>query len=228
MVNKTTFPYILLALVIVFFLIREGCNQSSRNDMVADIANYKTQAEHYRGVNGVEVAKNRALMLDNQKQIEELLGKNDTLTELMKKYKDLKNVTIINNTTEISNDSIPYDTIKIPCDFKPFQVRRDSSHYTFAGTIGKDYFKIDSLRIPDEQSIVFGKRKTGFLKRPEYTAEVVHSNPLIRTNNIGSYAVKEKRKKVVISAGATWGFAPEYGTTTTVIGINAGFPIISW
>jgi hypothetical protein len=228
MVNKNTIPYILLAVVIVFFLIREGCNQSSRNDLVADVSNYKTEAEHYKGLNGVEVAQNRALMLDNQEQIKSLLDKNDTLSELMKQYKKLRNVTIMENTTQIINDSIAYDTIKIPCDFEPFQVRRDSSHYMFAGTVAPDFFRIDSLKIHDEQSLVFGKRKTGFLKRPEYTAEVVHSNPLIRTTNIGTYSIKEKRKKFVISVGGTWGFAPEFGTTTTVIGVHAGFPLVSF
>jgi len=226
--SKERILYIAIAVLVVILLLREGCNQSSTNSLLKEAMQYKTEATHYKGLNGAEVAQNKALMLENQQQIKDLLYKNDTLSELMKKYKDLKNVTIINNKTEIRNDSIVYDTTRIPCDFKPFQVRRDSIHYMFAGTIAPDYFVIDSLKIHDEQSIVFGKRKMGFLKRPEYTAEVIHSNPLIRTNNIGTYSIKEKRKKLIISVGVSYGLNLNTGTTQPVIGINAGFPLLSF
>ena len=225
---KDKILYIIIGVLVVILLLREGCSNSSSNDLVKEIANYKTKAEYYEGLNGAEIAKNNALMLHNTEQIKSLLNKNDTLSELMKKYKEIQNVTIINNSTEIRNDSIAYDTLRIPCDFEPFQVRRDSLYYTFAGTIAPEYFKIDSLKIPDEQSIVFGKRKMGFLKRREYTAEVVHSNPLIKTTNIGSYGVKEKRKKVVVSLGATYGMNFSTGQLQPTIGVNVGFPLISF
>lgn len=228
MFSKEHILYIVIAVLVVILLLREGCNQSSTNSLLKEAIQYKTEATHYKGLNGAEVAQNKALMLENQQQIKDLLYKNDTLSELMKQYKKLRNVTIMENTTQIINDSIAYDTIKIPCDFEPFQIRRDSSHYMFAGTVAPDFFRIDSLKIHDEQSIVFGKRKMGFLKRPEYTAEVIHSNPLIRTNNIGSYAIKEKRKKLVISVGVSYGLNLNTGTTQPVIGINAGFPLLSF
>jgi hypothetical protein len=224
-INKKTIPYIIIAVLVVVLLLREGCNQSSTNDLIKDIAEYKTEVKHYKGKDGAEVAQNKALMLENQQQIKALLNKNDTLSELMKKYKDLKNVTIVNNSMQIRDDSIPYDTIRIPCDFEPFQVIRDSSHYQFAGTVSQEFFRIDSLTIPDEQSIVFGKRKMGFLKKREYTAEVIHSNPLIRTTNIGSYAIKEKRNKLVISVGGTYGIGVT-GGLQPMLGVHVGFPLI--
>jgi glutaredoxin-related protein len=226
MFTKERIPYIIIIALILILLLREGCNMSDKNNSIKAIAEYKTEAKHYKGLNGVDVAQNKALMLDNQEQIKALLNKNDTLSALMKKYKNLKNVTIINNSTQIFNDSIPYDTIRIPCDFKPFQVIRDSSHYQFVGTVAPKYFKIDSLTIPDEQSIVFGKRKMGFLKRAEWTTEVVHSNPLINTTNIGSYSIQENRKKVVLSVGASYGLNLATGTLQPVIGLNLGFPLI--
>lgn len=220
--------YTIIAILVALLLLREGCNQSSTNDLVKNITQYKTEAKHYKGLNGADVAQNNALMLENSEQIKALLNKNDTLSELMKKYKHLQNVTIINNTTQIRDDSISFDTLRIPCDFEPFQVKRDSSHYKFYGTIAKDYFRIDSLNIPDEQSIVFGKRKMGFLKRAEYVTEVVHSNPLIKTTNIGSYSVKEKRKKLVISVGGSYGLNVATGQLQPMIGVNVGFPLISF
>ena len=187
MITKNNILYLIISVLVIILFVRESCNSARTTSLIKDISEYKTQATHYKGLNGVEVAQNKALMLENQEQIKSLLNKNDTLSELMKEYSKLKNVTIIQNSTQITNDSIAYDTIRIPCDFKPFQVFRDSVHYQFAGTIAPDYFKIDSLKIPDEQSIVFGERKMGFLKGREYTAEVIHSNPLVKTTNIGQY-----------------------------------------
>lgn len=220
--------YSLIALLVALLLSREACNQSSRNDLVNDVANYKTEVNHYKGLNGVEVASNKALMLENSEQIKSLLSRHDTLAELMKKYKHLKNVTVVNNNTTIYNDSIAFIHDSIPCDFKPFPVIRDSLNYKFYGTIAPKYFRIDSLLIPDEQSIVFGLKRMGFLKRKEYVAEVVHSNPLVHTTNIGSYAIKEKRKKVVISLGASIGVNPLTLKKETTVGFHVGFPLISF
>jgi hypothetical protein len=228
MFTKERIPYLIIVVLVILLLLREGCNQSDKNDSIKAIAEYKTEAQHYKGLNGVDVAQNKALMLDNQEQIKALLGKSDTLSELMKAYKKLQNVTIVNNSTQIRNDSIAYDTTRIPCDFEPFQVLRDSSNYQFAGTVAPTYFRIDSLTIPDKQSIVFGKRKMGFLKKKEWTTEVVHSNPLIKTTNIGSYSIQEKPKKIVLSVGASYGLNMATGTLQPVIGLNLGFPLISF
>lgn len=228
MTKKDKILYSVVAILVAILLLREGCNRENSNELIKNISEYKTEAEHYKGLNGVEIAQNKALMLETQEQMKSLLSKNDTLAQIMEKYKDLKSVTIINNTTKIYNDSIAYDSIRIPCNFKPFQVTRDSVDYKFYGTIAPEYFKIDSLIIPDEQSVVFGLRKMGFLKRKEYTTEVVHSNKLVRTNNIGQYSVKEKRKILVISVGGGYGTSLTDIKLQPYIGFNVGFPIISF
>jgi len=228
MLNKNNILYIVILIMFSFILVREGCNSSQTNQLLKSVSDYKTEAKHYKTLNGAEVAQNKALLLENQEQIKSLLNKNDTLTEIMKAYKKLQSVTIMNNTTEIRHDSIAYDTIRIPCDFEPFQVVRDSSHYKFHATIAPSYLKIDSLLIPDEQSITFGLKKNGFLKRSEYTAEVIHSNPLVRTTNIGQYSVKEKRKKIVVSIGGGYGVGLSDMKMQPHLSIHAGFPIISF
>lgn len=219
---------ILLIALIIFTLIRESCNINKSNELIKDITEYKTEAKTYKTLNGAEVAQNKALLLQNSEQIKSLLSENDTLKEIFKAYKKLKSVTTINNITNIYNDSIPYENIDIPCEFEPFQVKRDSIHYRFYGTIAKDYFKIDSLIIPDEQTVVFGLRKMGFLKRKEYTAEVIHSNPLVKTTNIGQYSIKEQRKKVVISIGGGYGLGLTSKQIEPNIGIHVGFPLFSF
>ncbi len=228
MINKNNFLYLLIISLIIILIVREGCHSSTGNKLLKDVLNYKTDAKHYKGINGVDVAQNNTLMLDNQDHIKTLLAKNDTLAKLMKAYSQLKSVYITKNITVIRGDSIAYDTLRIPCDFKPFTVFRDSAHYQFYGTIAPAYFKIDSLKIPDNQTIVFGLRKMGFLKAREYTAEVVHSNPLVKTTNIGSYAIKEKRKKIVISVGGGYGLNLTTFKPSPQIGVYIGYPILTW
>lgn len=220
--------YLIITALIIILLIREGCNTNKTNELIKDITQYKTEVKTYKGLNGVEVAQNKALLVQTQEQLKTLFSENDTMQSLLKKYKELKSVNVTNNITQIYNDSIIYDSIRIPCDFKPFPVIRDSVNYYFRGTIAPTYFLIDTIRIPDTQSIIFGLRKMGFLKRKEYTAEVLHSNPLVKTTNIGQYATKEQRKKVVISIGGGYGLGLTSKQLEPNIGIHIGFPLISF
>jgi len=184
---------VILALVI-FFIFWQGCGQNKTDDLVDGIVNYKDSAEFYKlKVNGkdVEIAYNQSLVLENKNQLEALIKKNDTLAKLVKKFKDVKSTTIIKTVTQIQHDTIP---VNIPCDFSPVKVKRDSLFYHFVGTISPKYFSIDSITIPNKQSIVIGKKKLGFLKGAEERVEIINSNPLIKTTNIQSYVISKPKK----------------------------------
>ena len=182
--------------IILFFGFREWQSRKNADDLINDIANYKDSAQFYSlKVNGMEVdvAFNKSLVLSNKDQLESIIKKNDTLAKLISKFKAISSTTIINNITNITGDTIKL-TDSIPCDFKAFKVRRDSIHYHFLGTISPKYFTIDSLTIPNKQSIVIGKKKLGFLKGTEERVEIVNSNPLIKTLNIESYVISKPKK----------------------------------
>jgi len=182
--------------IIMFFGFRECSNRKSQNELIDGIANYKDSAQFYSvKVNGkdVEIAYNQSLVLQSKEQLESVIKKNDTLAKLVKKYKDVKATIIIKTTTSIKHDTIPIDR-PIPCDFAPIKVRRDSAYYNFVGTISPKFFSIDTLSIPNKQSLVIGTKKLGFLKGTEERAEIVNSNPLIRTSNIESYVINKPKK----------------------------------
>jgi len=181
-----------IILLLILFVFRECQNQSNTDDLVLDITNYSDSAKYYKGKNGTLIAYNKTLNVENEKQLKAVLSKYDTLSQILEKFKDIKSTTIIKETITIKHDSILFEK-KIPCDFEPFKVKRDSLYYTFRGTIGQDFFSIDTLSIPNQQSIVVGRKKVGFLKH-EYRAEVINSNPLVNVTNIGSYAIKPKKK----------------------------------
>lgn len=194
-IKDITFGVIAGSLAILLFIER-SCHNIEKNRLIDDAVNYRDSAEHYKlKVNGqsVDIAFNQALQLDNRKQLESIVAKYDTLARMVAKFKNVQNVTIIKGGAQITHDTIRIDH-PIPCDFKPFVVRRDSAHYRFVGTVAPDYFTIDSLTIPNTQGIVIGSRRMGFLKRPEYRVEITNSNPLMKTTNIGSFTVKTPRK----------------------------------
>jgi len=194
---KTRIMGVIIIFIMLFFGFRECQNRKNTDDLIADIANYKDSAQFYLlKLNGqeVEISYNKSLALENKEQLEALVKKNDTLAKLVSKFKDIKSTTIINNNTTIVGDTIKIKGDSIPCDFKPFHVRRDSAYYNFLGTIAKNYFTIDSLTIPNKQSIVIGEKKLGLFKGKELRAEIINSNPLVKVTNIESYVVSKPKK----------------------------------
>jgi hypothetical protein len=54
---------------------------------------------------------------------------------------------------------------------------------------------IDSLKIPNEQRIIIGEKKEGFLNlKTKLEIEVNNSNPYIQTTNIAGYTYEPKKK----------------------------------
>ena len=191
--KKKDFIYIIIIIaVFLFAAFREWRNGVNVDDLVSDIATYKDTATYYKTKNGAEVATNLTLKLQSEKQLRQIAGINDTVRQIMEKFKDLKAVTNITNQFFAGKDTIKIET-KIPCNFKPFKVRRSDSTYNFAGTIAPEYFSVDSIFVPNKISIVQGRKKIGFLKY-DYSVDVVNSNPLMKTSNISDYRLVPKKK----------------------------------
>lgn len=185
---KVSYLYWVVIIILISALFfRECTRQSEMDNLVSSITNYKDTVKIEKLKNGALIYSNQMLVLNSQEQIKSLASAmNDTLKMMLKKFKSVTNVTTINNQFFTGGDTIKYAQ-NIPCDFEPFKVRRGTdSTYKFVATIGKKYFSIDTLGIKDKQSIVFGRKKTGFMKY-DYTAEINHSNPLISTYGIKSY-----------------------------------------
>lgn len=190
--NKDLKYIIAIVIIVLLGVVREGCNSSKVDKLIDSVQNYSDSAKHYQAENGVLIAYNQSLVLENEEQIKSLFAKNDTLSQLLKKYKRLQSVTTITQEIHIT-DSFPFE-VKIPCDFKPFEIKKESEFYNFHGTISSSDFKLDNLTIFNQQSIVIGERKLGFFRGRERRVEVVNSNPLMQTTNIGNYVISGKKK----------------------------------
>lgn len=191
---KRDFMYIsVILLLIICGIIYENINKANREDkLVSDLAAYSDTVKFYRLKNDALVSSNKIIELHSQKQIE-VLAKNlsDTLYQILKKFKKVQSVMYATNNFYAGGDTIKSNVI--PCDFDPYKIRRSDSTYSFVGTIGKRYFSIDSLCIPNKLSIVTGRKKTGFLKS-EITIDVNNSNSRMITTNIKAYTFSPEKK----------------------------------
>jgi len=185
---KINYLYLLIITILIGILsFRECSHRNEVNTLVSSIVNYKDTAKIEKLKNGALIYSNQMLVLNSQEQIKALASSmSDTIKLMLKKFKSVTNITTINNQFFTSGDTAKF-TQNIPCDFKPFKVRRGSdSTFKLVSTISKDYFTIDTLSMKDKQSIVFGRKKVGFMKH-DYTAEINHSNPMVSTYGIKSY-----------------------------------------
>lgn len=187
---------IVVAILIVLFGIRECRNQNATDSLVKNITNYSDTVKFEKLKNGALVSTNESLKLQSEEQVRIMASNiNDTVKEMLKKFKALNNVTYVTNKFYAGGDTIKIET-PIPCDFKPFKVRRGTdtdSSYRFVGTIGKDFFSIDTISFKDHQTLVFGRKKTGFMKS-DYVVDINHSNPYMVTTNIKDYKYVPQKK----------------------------------
>lgn len=186
------------SLFLAFFLFKGGCkDQKEKDDLVKSIVTYKDSIKFYKLIvngNPMDIAYSQSLLLENKKQLEAVIAKNDTLAKIISKFRKVAETTIINQYTTIKGDTIRLKGDSIPYDFKSFHVNKDSAWYHFVGTIAPKFFSIDSLIIPNKQSIVVGDKKLGFLRGTEKRVEVLNSNPLIHVNKIENYVIQGPKR----------------------------------
>lgn len=191
---KTKHWLIIISVLLIIFVVREGCNQKTTDNLIQDITSYSDSAKFERLKNGALISVNTSLKLQSQDQLRVLASNlGDTVKQMFDKFKSVNSVTYVTNQFFTGKDTIKFET-KIPCSFPPFKVRREvSKSYKFVGTIGQDYFAIDSLSVPDSMTIIHGRKKVSFLKY-DHVVAINHSNPLMITTNITDLKYDPKKK----------------------------------
>jgi hypothetical protein len=193
-INLNRFLIGVIIVLVVFVLLREGCNQRNTDKLISDIANYKTESENYKTKLGLEINTNRALALETQDQIKSLIATNDTLKEWVNEFKEIQGAVTIRETTIVKEIAVPFDR-PIPCDFKPFKANKIEKDFQFYTTIANTGLTIDSLKIPNEAKILIGEKKEGFLNlKTKLVVDVNNSNQYIKTSNIAGYVYEPKKK----------------------------------
>jgi hypothetical protein len=84
------------------------------------------------------------------------------------------------------------DSIPCPPFLRPFTLSHE--FYSIAGSVTNTKLNLDSIQIPNTQSVVIGTKKNGVFKKNEHIVTVQNSNPYMSTGNITSYTIKKKKK----------------------------------
>lgn len=185
--------YPIIVIVLCLFLY-STCNNV--NKLKADIA---TQADYYSSNEKKFTKKINDLGQELSRQNLSLIESRAARKKLESEIKDLKRLkSKVDIVIQTQYDSVVvalHDTIKDENVISvPKYLHYQSEWLSFNQLIGKNYLRVDSLKIRNDISVTVGKFRTGFL-RSEYQAEVKLSNPHSSTQSMKSVLVKENKRR---------------------------------
>lgn len=185
---------IIIAILLLLMGIGYWITQRQTNKLVGNITSYNDSIKSfYKLKDGTNVASKNSLQLQTESQLKSMIAKNKDLAEAASKFKEVKAVTVIKTVFVLKHDTIPFET-KIPCAFTPFQlVKEEKRKYKIFTTISNSALVIDSLIIPDSLSMIFGRKRTGFLKW-DYAVDIMHTNSYLQTSNVSDYRYIPEKK----------------------------------
>ena len=175
---------------------------------------------HYKNKEGLWVAERKAFQ-GEKKELEELIKtQGEQLKKAVKQFKQPAAAVKIKTVVEVDTVLVPYVN-KTELDFHlPFD--RTTEHYSLKGFVSNAGVSFLSVEIPNEQSVIVGKKKTGFLKY-EYRAEVTNSNPLIKVTELSSFNFMDK--KIRFHLGPYVGIG---SNGSVAFGIGVGYSFLSF
>jgi len=188
-----TIPYIVIAALLVIMFFMTKCQNASQTKLLASIEEYKTDAKTYIDKVGDLVSYNQVLEVNSKEQLSVICAKDKQLADLLKDFKKVESATKINYEIRLVHDTIRF-TDSIPCEFVQKYITDSNKWYNFSAYVAPSFFMIDTLRFYNEQSLVIGTKKMGFLKKPERRAEIKNSSPYVIVTNISSAVITEKPK----------------------------------
>lgn len=183
-----------LVFVIGVALYIAKCNESKKfKSDVQELSEYKDSAQYYIDkTTGEKIALNRALDLSDA-TVGYLEEQNANLARQVDKFKKVAAAAVIKSEAKVDSFQVTlHDTI--PCLFNPISFAIDSSHYKISGRIARTNLFIDGLTIPNEQTLVIGKKKGNIFKKKEYSIEVTNSNPFISVWGLQGYTFSPDKK----------------------------------
>lgn len=208
---------IIALLVLNFHQWRE--RKADANSYTSNMEVLNDSISHYQNKEGKWVAERKAFQ-GEKKELEELLKtQGDQLVKALKKTKPTTATKIVTET-KIDTVFISYK-VPVEIDFSsPFS--KKTKFYSINGLATSEGINIFNITIPNEQSVVVGKKKLGFLKY-EYRAEVTNSNPLIQVTELAAFNFQERKKR--------FHFGPFAGLSTqgqATFGLGITYSVISF
>ncbi|MFL9845446.1 DUF6549 family protein [Flavobacterium rhizosphaerae] len=138
--------------------------------------------KHYTNKLGTQTASISTLQLDKEQLQDLILSKDVELNELSKEFAKVSSLVKYKTITKYDTIAIIY-TDSIPCDFTRLSTVK-KEWYGFNYISSQSGFKIDSLTIPNQTTVITGTKRKWFLGKETITTDITNSNPYINVTDI--------------------------------------------
>jgi len=187
-------------LALVCFLLVKNCERAK------DVERFKTNAavlkedlSFTKSKLGQEIAGKSALEVTLKELKKGYWIKDDSLTDITRKFKKIQSATIIKTVVEIDSIKIPY---KNPAnEYFNQSWSKETPLFAISGISTNSFMQINTLRLFNTQRLVIGTEK-GFFNNT-LSVKVTNSNPHIKTTELltQSVTIPNKRFGVGFFAG---------------------------
>ncbi|MEN9655849.1 MAG: hypothetical protein RL311_781 [Bacteroidota bacterium] len=183
---KKSWAWILSVLVLASVIVTKTYNEKIQKKNVEAL---QSELTNYKLKDGTLVASNKSLLFENE-QLNKSLSEKDK--ELANKFSEVKTVTKIQEVLRIDTIKIVYkDSVK--SNFRRVGVVKNKSYSLNYITTQKG-IKLSNILVPDTVTVITGKKRKWFLGKETETVDVLHSNVLIKTEDIKHIENTPKKK----------------------------------
>lgn len=192
MFKSSMIGLLLVAVAVLMFLNIDSCKKAGDfEDEVTRITAYKDTAMTYKAKNGELITYNEALEVSEASALSAIKGLKERLEN--QKIARVSSLTTVRTKFSIDTVRVPFkDSIPCPEFLTTFTI--DSVHYQMSGEVTNKNLLISRLNIPNDQQIIVGTKKNGFLKKRSMVVTVTNSNPYMEISGIQNYTITPKKK----------------------------------
>ena len=185
----------IILLLLAFFIWQTMSMNSKLQDYKNQVVKFKNGEQVF-----VEKLNNKGEKIAEQEQI--ILSQSDAIAHNLLEIETLKKINSqvqVQTITKIDSVFIPiidtverviYDTTGLALLKLPTKFGLNNEWYSLYSTINTDGMFIDSLSLYNKQTITFGLKSNGFLKKPTPSLVVKNENPYVNVNSMSNIVIK--------------------------------------
>ena len=185
----------IILLLLAFFIWQTMSMNSKLQDYKNQVVKFKNGEQVF-----VEKLNNKGEKIAEQEQI--ILSQSDAIAHNLLEIETLKKINSqvqVQTITKIDSVFIPiidtverviYDTTGLALLKLPTKFGLNNEWYSLYSTINTDGMFIDSLSLYNKQTITFGLKSNGFLKKPTPSLIVKNENPYVNINSMSNIVIK--------------------------------------
>lgn len=206
---------IAVLIIIILMLLGLWRNQASKTQEAKDITNAITdELETERNKYGQEVAKIAVITAESKKSLLKIGTQDSTIIALQKTVKEYKGrlntAIVLNNQTTTKGETetvVIRDTIIIDGEeqIAQYYETKWTNKWEDGYILAKPDSILRDIKVKNEYQITLGKVKNGWFKKKEYEVQVLNLNPNTTTQELRTFQVKEKPKRLSLGVQVGYG-----------------------